>query len=167
MIRLYSNEETFDLSVDLDWITQQLACGGQIGSAAAMADLKRQGITDILNLNLVDDTELAEPYGIRVLHNHFPDDLLPKSVAVIERGVNFAKHALRRKGSRLYIHCAAGFHRAPMMTLAVLASDGWSLRDAQRHIQRCRPVASFPAVYLRSVEQCLRECHGGETWRNR
>lgn len=156
MIRLYSNEGTFDLSVDMDWVTSRIALGGWVGSAAAMADLKRQGITDILNLDLVDDTELAEPYGIRVFHNHFPDDLLPKPVDVIERGVNFAKHVLRRKGSRLYIHCAAGMHRAPLMTVAVLCSQGWDLRDAMRHIRRCRKVASFPDVYTRSVERYLR-----------
>ena len=57
--------------------------------------------------------------------------------------------------AKLFIHCAAGVHRAPMMTLAVLGSMGWKLDDAMELIQGRRPVADFAEVYVSSVENFL------------
>ena len=58
-------------------------------------------------------------------------------------------------GTKLFIHCAAGVHRAPMMTLAVLCSMGWTPEAAQDLIEKERPVVDFADVYLRSVERFL------------
>jgi protein-tyrosine phosphatase len=157
MIRLYTSGRTFTISADLSWITRQIAIGGWIADEAAMAWVARQGVTSILNMDGIDDTKLAERYGIKVCWNHVPDDLLPKSPEVFRRGVAFARRALAKKENKLFIHCAAGFHRAPMMALAVLASAGWSLDDAMRHMRRVRPVVGFPAVYTESVRRFLRE----------
>jgi protein-tyrosine phosphatase len=55
----------------------------------------------------------------------------------------------------LFIHCAAGVHRAPMMALALLGSMGWNLEEAMELIQERRPVADFAEVYVRSVEEFL------------
>jgi protein-tyrosine phosphatase len=69
--------------------------------------------------------------------------------------VDFAKAALENRDAKIFIHCAAGVHRAPMMTLAVLSSMGWSVEDAMELIQVRRPVADFADVYVRSVEDFL------------
>jgi protein-tyrosine phosphatase len=71
--------------------------------------------------------------------------------------VEFAEAALQKDGTKLFIHCAAGVHRAPMMTLAVLCSMGWSLNDAMELIEGRRPVADFADVYVESVEKFLEE----------
>ena len=55
-------------------------------------------------------------------------------------------------GARIYIHCAAGVHRAPMMTLAILRATGWSLTEAADLLVSRRPVADLADVYVRSVE---------------
>jgi protein-tyrosine phosphatase len=70
----------------------------------------------------------------------------------LQRGVDFVQQALQHKNNKVFIHCAAGVHRAPMMTLAVLRSLGWSLEDAQRVMQAERPVVDFADVYVQSVE---------------
>ena len=59
-------------------------------------------------------------------------------------------------GARIYIHCAAGVHRAPMMTLAVLRALGWSLNDACELIQKRRWVVDFADVYVQSVEEFMK-----------
>ena len=46
----------------------------------------------------------------------------------------------------MFIHCVAGVHRAPMMTLVVLGSMGWKLDDVMELIQGRRPVADFAEV---------------------
>ena len=55
----------------------------------------------------------------------------------------------------LFIHCAAGVHRAPMMTLAVMCSMGWTQEAARELIEKRRPVVDFADVYVRSVERFL------------
>ena len=74
-----------------------------------------------------DDTRLAEPYGVKVLWNPTDDDFQAKPADLLQRGVDFALDALEDPEAKVFIHCAAGVHRAPMMTLAVLRAMGWTL----------------------------------------
>jgi protein-tyrosine phosphatase len=145
---------------DISWVTEQIAIGSCIRDGAKMAEASRQGITHILNLSRFDNTKLAKLHGIRILWNYVSDDLAPKSPEVFRRGVKFAKPALAKKENKLLIHCAAGWHRAPMMALAVLGSMGWKPQDAKRKIKECRPDVGFPDVYLASVQRYLREESG-------
>jgi protein-tyrosine phosphatase len=69
--------------------------------------------------------------------------------------VDFAEAALEGTDAKLFIHCAAGVHRAPMMALAVLCSMGWELEDAMQLIEGRRPVADFADVYVDSVREFL------------
>jgi protein-tyrosine phosphatase len=121
-----------------------------------MAQVARAGITHILDMQIeFDDTTLAAPHGIAVLWNPIDDDFQPKSGDVFERGVDFALGALDEEGSKLFVHCAAGVHRAPMMTLAILCSLDWTLADALQLIESRRPVVDFADVYVNSVERFL------------
>jgi protein-tyrosine phosphatase len=144
--------------MDMTWITKRLAVGGGIWNAAKMAEVARAGITHIIDMQVeFDDTELAHPYGIEVLWNPVHDDFQPKSANVFQRGVDFAMEALEDEQARLFIHCAAGVHRAPMMALAVLCGMGWELDEARRVIEVRRPVVDFAQVYVDSVEEFLRQ----------
>ena len=121
-----------------------------------MAAVARSGITHIIDMQIeFDDTKLAEPHAIEVLWNPIDDDFQPKPPEVFQRGVEFATTALEDEQAKLFIHCAAGVHRAPMMTLAVLCSLGWAPEAAQDLIEKERPVVDFADVYLRSVERFL------------
>jgi protein-tyrosine phosphatase len=71
--------------------------------------------------------------------------------------VDFALEALDQPGTKLFVHCAAGVHRAPMMTLAILCSLSWKLEDALRLIEARRPVVDFADVYVNSVKRFLQE----------
>jgi predicted protein tyrosine phosphatase len=85
------------------------------------------------------------------------DDFQPKPAEVFQRGIEFALDALNSDGSgKLFIHCAAGVHRAPMMALAVLRVLGHSLDEAMVLIEERRPVVDFADVYVRSVEDFVR-----------
>lgn len=142
--------------MDMTWINDRLAVGGGIWKAEKMAEVAGAGITHIIDMQIeFDDTELARPHGIAVLWNPVNDDFQPKAAAVFARGVAFAREALKAEGSRVFIHCAAGVHRAPMMALAVLCSLGWELEEARRKIEELRPVADFAQVYVESVEAFL------------
>jgi len=142
--------------MDITWLTDRIAVGGGIWSADNMAAVARAGITHVIDMQIeFDDTALAEPHGIVVCWNPVDDDFEPKPAAVFTRGVGFALEALSKPETKLFIHCAAGVHRAPMMTLALLGVMGWTMEDAMNLIETRRPAADFAEVYVRSVEKFL------------
>jgi protein-tyrosine phosphatase len=149
--------------MDITWLTERIAIGGGIWNAGNMATVAEAGITHIVDLQIeFDDTALAANYGIKVLWNPTDDDFNPKPAALFQRGVDFVQAALAEDGAKVFIHCAAGVHRAPMMALAVLGTMGWEVEDAMELIEAKRPTADFPAVYVSSVEKFLNGS-GGKT----
>lgn len=160
--------------MDMTWVTDRIAVGGGIWTGEKMAQVADAGITHIIDMQIeFDDTALAEPHGVRVLWNPTNDDFQVKGPEVFQRAVDFALQALdgeagspdhaavgragvQGNGNRLFIHCAAGVHRAPMMTLAILRVLGFPLPEAMELIESRRPVVDFAAVYVRSVESFIR-----------
>jgi len=142
--------------MDISWITDRIAVGGGIWTPEKMAEVARTGITHIIDMQIeFDDTPLAEPHGILVLWNPVDDDFQPKPPDVFQRGVDFAREALDDEEAKLYVHCAAGVHRAPMMTLAILRSLGYELNDALDLLEARRHVVDMADVYVRSVEEFM------------
>jgi protein-tyrosine phosphatase len=143
--------------MDMTWVTDRIAVGGGIWNDDKMIEVVRAGVTHIIDMQVeFDDTRLAEPYGVRVLWNPTDDDFLPKPADLFRRGVDFALAALDDAEARVFIHCAAGVHRAPMMTLALLRAMGFALEDAMDMIQARRDVVDFAEVYVDSVEDFMR-----------
>lgn len=146
------------VGMDITWVTDRIGVGGGIWNAENMAAISRAGITHIIDMQIeFDDTPLAEPHGIAVCWNPVDDDFQPKDAEVFARGVEFALEALDQDGTKVLIHCAAGVHRAPMMTLALLGVMGWTMEDAMELIEGRRPVADFAEVYVKSVKDFLEE----------
>ena len=147
--------------MDITWLTDRIAVGGGIWTSDNMAKVARAGITHIIDMQIeFDDTaagsgrRASRCCGIRPM-----TILRQKPAELFRRGVDFALTALEGTDAKVFIHCAAGVHRAPMMALAVLGSMGWSLEDAMQLIEERRPVADFADVYVGSVEEFL---GGGE-----
>jgi protein-tyrosine phosphatase len=149
--------------MDLSWVTDEIAVGGGIWREQNMIEVVANGITHIIDMQIeFDDTRLAEPYGVKVLWNPTEDDFQPKSAELFRRGVDFAMHALEDPDAKVFIHCAAGVHRAPMMALAVLCARGWSLMDAVKEIEEKREVVDFADVYVRSVQEFMKSYEPAE-----
>lgn len=142
--------------MDITWLTDRIAVGGGIWSAENMEKVAAAGITHVIDMQIeFDDTPLGRPLEIEVLWNPTDDDFEPKPPELFRCGVEFAQKALEQENAKIFIHCAAGVHRAPMMSLALLCSMGWSLEDARELIEQRRPVADFADVYVQSVERFL------------
>ena len=143
--------------MDMTWVTDRIAVGGGIWNEDNMEEVVRLGITHIINMQIeFDDRPLAEGYPVQVLHNPTDDDFLPKPPQLFQAGVEFAKEALDEPEGKVYIHCAAGVHRAPMMTLAVLRVLGWKLEDAKKLILERRYVVDWADIYVESVEEFVK-----------
>jgi len=144
--------------MDITWLTERIAIGGGIWTSDNMAKVAEAGITHVIDMQReFDDTPLGRRHGIEVLWNPTDDDFEAKPAELFERGVEFAEQALEADGAKVFIHCAAGVHRAPMMALALLAKRGWTVEDARELIEGKRPVADFADVYVESVERYLGE----------
>jgi protein-tyrosine phosphatase len=149
--------------MDMTWVTDRIAVGGGIWTDEKMIEVVRAGVTHIIDMQVEwDDTKLAEPYGVKVLWNPTNDDFQPKPPELLQRGVDFALEALDDPEAKLFIHCAAGVHRAPMMTLAVLGAMGWPLDDAMELLEGRRPVVDFADVYVQSVEEFVKSYQAAE-----
>jgi protein-tyrosine phosphatase len=147
--------------MDMTWVTDRIAVGGGIWNDENMAELVKHGVTHIINMQIeFDDRPLAEGYPVQVLNNPTDDDFLPKPPRLFQDGVQFALEALDDPENKVYIHCAAGVHRAPMMTLALLRVLGWPLDDAKELILQQRYVVDFADVYVESVEDFVRVYDG-------
>jgi protein-tyrosine phosphatase len=143
--------------MDITWVTDRIAVGGGIWNAENMAAVARAGITHVIDMQIeFDDTPLAGPHEIMVCWNPVDDDFEPKRAEVFERGVEFALAALEEDEAKVFVHCAAGVHRAPMMTLALLGVMGWTVEEAMDLISGRRPAADFAEVYVKSVEDFLK-----------
>ena len=143
--------------MDMSWVTDRIAVGGGIWTEDKMVEVVQAGITHIIDMQAEwDDTRMAAPHGIKVLWNPTDDDFRRKPPELLQRGVQFALDALNDGDARLFIHCAAGVHRAPMMALAVLRALGFSLEDGLDMIESRRPAADFADVYVQSVEEFMR-----------
>jgi len=149
--------------MDMTWVTDRIAVGGGIWTDDKMIEVVRAGITHIIDMQIEwDDTRLAQPYGVKVLWNPTDDDFRRKPPELFQRGVEFALEALDDAESRVFIHCAAGVHRAPMMALAVLRALGFGLQDAMDMIESRRQVVDFAEVYVQSVEEFMRSYEAAE-----
>lgn len=147
--------------MDMTWVTDRIAVGGGIWIDEKMAEVAEAGVTHVIDMQIeFDDTPLGKRAGVEVLWNPVDDDFLPKGPEVFERGVNFALDALEDPEAKLFVHCAAGIHRAPMMALAVLCATGYPLEQAKRIIQTKRYVVDFAEVYVRSVEEFIKSYRG-------
>jgi len=143
--------------MDMTWVTDRIAVGGGIWNELKMIEVADAGVTHVINMQIeFDDRHLGIPHGIDVLWNPTDDDFQFKPAELFERGVDFALEALDHPNTKIFIHCAAGVHRAPMMTLAVLRAMGWELKEAMKLIQKRRPVVDFADVYVRSVEDFIK-----------
>lgn len=144
--------------VDYQFVTPRLAVGGSIGTTENMRELARAGITHIVNMQVeFDDRCINDGTDIEVLWNGCDDDFLPKSSQLFWQGVRFTLQALESPGTKVFIHCAAGVHRSPLMLLAILRALGYPAEDAMGMIVAARPQADFPPTYLESMEDFMLE----------
>jgi len=142
--------------MDISWVTERIGLGGGIWHARNMKELAEAGVTHVVNMqHEFDDRPLAEAHGIEVLWNPTEDDFLPKPSELLKCGTDFAVQALNDPKNKLYVHCAAGVHRAPMMTLAILCTLDWQLEEAMTLVETTRPVVDFADVYVDSVRRFL------------
>ncbi|HNT23841.1 MAG TPA: dual specificity protein phosphatase [Anaerolineales bacterium] len=78
----------------------------------------------------------------------FDTPLVPIPIYALNKGVRAALEVIQQ-GRVVYVHCAAGVHRAPALGSAILIAQGYSAEQAMRTIKERRPIADPHAWYIR------------------
>lgn len=117
-------------------ITPQIFVGPQFNQRGKRM-LEARGITAAVNLRLEFDDAA---HGLALAHYlHLPtvdDDAI--SMEHLRQGVSFIEGEVAA-GRKVYIHCAGGVGRAPMMAAAYFINAGYTLENALALIRRIRP----------------------------
>jgi protein-tyrosine phosphatase len=131
-----------DSSVDLHWLTEQLAVGAAfpMESARHLAEAHEIGAVIDLREEDCDEEERLRDAGIELLHLPTTDQMAPGN-GTLERGVEFARTHFAR-GNRVLIHCQGGIGRSPLLALCVLVDLGFEPLDALAHAKNCREAVS-------------------------
>jgi protein-tyrosine phosphatase len=130
-------------------ITPQIYVGSQIRKFGKQK-LELWGINSSVNMRIEFD-DVAHNVAL-VNHCHLPtDDGYAPTLAQMQTGVNFI-HQKVTAGSKVYIHCRSGIGRAPTMAIAYFVSQGYTLSDAVKLIEKSRP---FIQVTQHQIEQLM------------
>lgn len=119
--------------------------------------LLQAGITHIVNMRSEFDDAAhgltLEATTTRENYCYLPtsDDDAP-SPAHLTKGITFIDGAIE-DGGKVYIHCAAGVGRAPMMAAAYLISRGYSVDDALDLIRMTRPFIRLTPKQMTGLGQ--------------
>ena len=99
--------------------------------------MRSWGITAIVNMREESDDAARGLALDHYLWLPIPDDSAP-SPDMLRCGVEFIAAQIAA-GRGVYIHCASGVGRAPLMAAAYLVSTGMSAEEAWTTIRRSRP----------------------------
>lgn len=158
-----AEDAPFGVSRVADW----LLLGGNIAGREHMAWLREQGVTHIISAACeLSDRRLCDEHDLRYFHLYWHDDRQPKSAGELSyllMWLSGEQAALVESGRpmRLYVHCAAGYNRGPLVATFLLAARcGLSADQAWERVKASRPgVTAFEqAVYRESCEAALAEC---------
>lgn len=121
---------------NISQVQPNLYVGGQ-HKRYALTQMRALGIAAVVNMREESDDAqrgLTLDYYLRLATT---DDTSP-APEDLERGVEFIHYHIA-KGHGVYIHCAAGVGRAPLMAGAYLVSAGMSAAQAWDAIRQVRP----------------------------
>ena len=117
-------------------VQPNLYVGGQ-HRRHGLARMRDLGIVAVVNMREESDDAQRGLALDHYLWLSITDDTSP-TPEELERGAEFIRHHIA-EGHGVYIHCAAGVGRAPLMAAAYLVDTGMSAAQAWNTIRQARP----------------------------
>lgn len=126
---------------------------GSAEDAADAVELRRSGVTAVLNITKEPDPEATQRLCVYAQLDH--DDGVPFPAETLAHGLGFLQSAVATNQVVL-IHCAAGISRTAAMAIAFLMTAGFSWDEAEPLVRAARfYIAPHPEL-KRSVLQFLK-----------
>lgn len=147
--------EPYNPPVDFDFVTDRIATGGGIWTAADVERLQKAGITHVICTasELAWRSEDVVAPRIPVLVNGRVDDGMPKDPDWFRRSILFAIDALQDPSAKVYAHCWSGKNRGPSTAYAIMRAIGYPPEVAEELIRKARPEVRLR--YIPDVEEAL------------
>ena len=144
--------------MNFNFVTARIAVGSAPSSPDDIVTLLNYGITGIINLYEVDDTQYFGICKFAYLHNPTPDDGTPKPTSWFKESIEFGLSHLSLTNTKLYCHCQAGINRGPSTAYAIMRA-GYSLlsEDTLLLIRKHRLVDIVGVRYASDAEAALKE----------
>jgi protein-tyrosine phosphatase len=150
--------------LNFDWVTEQLAVGGQFPREGVEVLARAHGISRVVDLRGedCDDELLLARHGIRLLHlpTEYCGAMAPEAIA---RGVAWVVAALRAR-HRVLIHCQHGSGRGALLTMCVLIESGLSPLATMTLAKDARAAVSPSPDQLRAMMAFAQERAAGRSW---
>jgi predicted protein tyrosine phosphatase len=141
------------VTLNLDWVTPQLAVGGRLPAGAAAHLARSLNVTHVVDVRVeeCDDEHAFRSHGIGFLH--LPTlDTRAVSQRMLDDGVAWVNAQLDG-GARVLVHCEHGIGRSALLVLCVLVSRGESPLGALELAKSTRPVVSPSPEQLRAFAE--------------
>jgi protein tyrosine phosphatase (PTP) superfamily phosphohydrolase (DUF442 family) len=139
------------------FVTKRLAFGSAITSWQHVEQLKRLGITHVINLRYNKHGKKLRQF--RSLWLPFSDDKKPRPRWFYAQARSFFNRAFRRSNAKVFVMCRHGICRSPSLTYFFLRLSGESANRSKALVLEVRPCARIVLAYCESGERFL-EHHG-------
>jgi len=151
-------------SLDISRVSDRLAIGAAPRSVSAVSDLVDLEFRHVIDLRAERKESDLLARGDCLMVSWVPvyDDWHPKPFEFFSTlCTEISHHVESPDGTRLFICCRAGEHRAPLGGLVALVVMGYPLDTAGELILKARPIAELLPVYMRSFRAYLKEQGNG------
>jgi protein tyrosine phosphatase (PTP) superfamily phosphohydrolase (DUF442 family) len=148
--------------MEISKITDQLF----IGTTPVVDDydqLRDLGVKLVINMRL-ERPPRRDPHNPPMKSLWLPtldSPLFPMPMGALQRGVHAALQVMAQDG-KVFVHCAAGVHRAVAQAAAILIAQGVPVDAAMAQIKARRKVADPDIWYIRRRIQRFAEVWGSE-----
>lgn len=118
-------------------LSDNLATAGQ-PFEEQIRELAKEGFEVIINLGLLDpryclENEAGLVHSLGLEYRHIPVDFQAPKIEDLKQ---FFAAMEASQGKKLFVHCAANYRVSSFISLYGQAKLGWSLRQAEEHIEK-------------------------------
>jgi protein tyrosine phosphatase (PTP) superfamily phosphohydrolase (DUF442 family) len=138
------------------FVTRRLAFGSGITKWRDVEQLRKLGITHVINLRRNIHDEKVRRF--KSLWLPFKDDKLPRPRWFYKSALNFYQRAMRIRNAKVFVMCRLGICRSASLAYFLLRASGMSEKLAWTHVSDARPWATLCRAYRDSGEDYLRSC---------
>ena len=130
-------------------ITPEVYVGPQIHKIGKQK-LESWGVNSSVNMRIEYDDVV---HKVALTHHcHLPtDDGYAPTLGQLQMGVDFIYQRITA-GNKVYIHCRSGIGRAPTMAIAYFVSQGYTLSEAVKMVEKSRPFIQITQPQIKQLK---------------
>ena len=139
--------------VKVFFLTRRLSFGSMIGTWSDVEQLRRLGITHVINLLRNKNSKKIRQF--RWLWLPFNDDKNVRPAWFYKKALKFHRRTMRNRDQKVFVMCHQGICRSASLAYFLLRASGFGDEEAKSTIRRARPRARIVRAYRESGEDYL------------